>query len=96
MYKHLKYLLLFSTILFFSACGDSSFTAKSSASSMTSLSGNIAKGYIQETAVCLDLDYNNNCNVSEPVAQTDEDGLYSFSDLDIRESALIHGKSKLS
>ncbi len=82
-----KVLFFLLSITLIAACGESSHQSTSKKGS--SLKGNVANGYIQEASVCLDLDYSNNCNNNEPVADKDENGTYSFSDLDITEPSLV-------
>ncbi len=44
------------------------------------ISGKAVDGYLKEAIVCLDLDMNDNCNLSkEPAANTDENGSYTLT-----------------
>ncbi|MEA1982131.1 MAG: hypothetical protein U9N39_01200 [Campylobacterota bacterium] len=84
-FKNISFLLL--SVSLFSACQESSYT--SSQTHGSSLKGKVASGYIQETSVCLDLDYSNNCNDDEPQTGTNENGEYNFSDLEVSETSIV-------
>lgn len=45
--------------------------------------GTVVDGYIKDATVCIDLEYDGACNIKDPYAQTDTDGVFSFTDLNI-------------
>ncbi len=50
-----------------------------------SLSGAVVDGYISGATVCLDLNDNGSCDISEPIAISSSSGVFSFSTLDVSD-----------
>lgn len=75
-------LACYSVLLFLASCGGGSDT------SITQLTGSVIDGYIEGAKVCLDLNGNGSCEVSEPGATTDAKGAYTLVTTGINTTGL--------
>ncbi|MDO8454146.1 MAG: hypothetical protein Q7S59_06200 [Sulfurimonas sp.] len=82
----MKYLVsLFFTyisLIFFTGCETTSSSTGSTTKEIT-LSGAVVDGYIKNSSVCLDLNMNGSCDVSEPSTLTSNSGAFSFGDINV-------------
>ncbi|MFA6137820.1 MAG: hypothetical protein WC667_07020 [Sulfurimonas sp.] len=82
----MKYLvsLFFTSIflLFFTGCETTSNSTGTTTKQIT-LSGAVVDGYIKNSKVCIDLNMNGSCDVSEPSTLTSNSGTFSFGDANI-------------
>ncbi|WP_130536374.1 MbnP family copper-binding protein [Thiomicrorhabdus indica] len=84
--KHtLRFALSALSIGLLSACGGGS-SETSSNTNTTSVSGQVADGYLQGATVCLDLNLNSVCDVNEPSAVTGENGRYTLDDVNLDDA----------
>ncbi len=72
------------SFLFLTACGSDTSSA-TVYSKKISLSGAVVDGYISGATVCLDLNNNGSCDISEPRAISSSSGAFSFSTLDVSD-----------
>ncbi len=82
----LKYLVfLFFTyisLILFTGCETTSSSTGNTIKKIT-LSGAVIDGYIKNSSVCLDLNMNGSCDVSEPSTLTSNSGAFSFGDINV-------------
>jgi hypothetical protein len=55
----------------------------------SSISGLAVDGYIQNGLVCLDLNINEKCDKNEPSTSTDDNGKFTFSNIEVVENAIV-------
>jgi hypothetical protein len=82
----LKYLVslffIYISLTFFTGCETTSTSTRSSTKKIT-LSGAVVDGYIKNASVCLDLNMNGSCDVSEPSTLSSNSGAFSFGDINV-------------
>lgn len=80
MKKIIGYAAHIASCLALAACGGGGGgSGSSSTASIASLSGTVVDGYIEGATVCLDLNSNQACDVSEPSAITNASGAYTLN-----------------
>ncbi len=86
MLSHIKITIIgiFSFLLV--ACDDSEYAALETG---TIVNGTVVDGYIDNATVCLDINKNNICDDSEPTTNSDENGLFKFTNVILEESSFI-------
>lgn len=63
--------------------------SKTPATSTTTISGTAVDGYISNATACLDKNVNGTCDSDEPTVQTNENGKFIFTDIDVNSSNLL-------
>ncbi len=78
--------------LVLNSCGvDNAYSSSSPTSTdiTVTLSGQVVDGYISDASVCLDLDFNGECSVSEPTTSTTSNGTFNFGSKTMHSGELI-------
>ena len=93
----IKNMIFIFILIFLSACGDESnydntplSENNSNQSKSIKLGGTLVDGYIKGATVCIDLDHNNICDISEPNVLTDDNGTFGFQSRLFSEDSLIN------
>ncbi len=85
-------LLYICTLCFIlTSCGisDTSSSSSISTNSAVTLSGQVVDGYVSGASVCLDLDFNGECGISEPTSTTTSNGTFNFGSKTMHSGELI-------
>jgi uncharacterized protein YihD (DUF1040 family) len=74
------------SLLVIGGCGSSS---SKESSFVSNISGNVVDGPIKNAKVCVDYNFNGECDAKEPWAVTDENGSYKLTDVNLSKNAPI-------
>ncbi|MCX6075415.1 MAG: hypothetical protein NTW78_00845 [Campylobacterales bacterium] len=81
--KYLVFLFFtYISLILFTGCETTSSSTGNTIKKIT-LSGAVIDGYIKNSSVCLDLNMNGSCDVSEPSTLTSNSGAFSFGDINV-------------